>query len=433
MTDQDKITRDMLRDMLSRNLACTESHEFAAIILPELRVMLKETSVNFKHMCDLQVKIIAATKAVAAKQEAKLWIEETERQHVEMRRILLARIYQLEQADNSVRRQDSEILRRPPTPAVSTEGLGQFDGTHANWPQFRDLFIALVGSRELPNLNKLLILKGACKGPAALAIRGYEPLEDCYEAAWNALKAIYEDNYAVVQALIDRLINMPAARNIEVEELRRIIDTTTSTLRQLTGLGEDVQTWDAVIINLITKKLPFAIIESWEQTRKRDQRPTLNELLAFIDARARARMFNLESSTSASSRGKPNSKILENNFYRQSGIPRYRSPRKNLYPPNNRNYEANMRCRQCGKGHRLGNCPILLGKSIPDRKNLIIKLGVCLNCLGFGHYSAQCNRPGCTKRGCNYEKHHWILCLNANFKAEAPKVGVIANKKVRKD
>lgn len=179
MSEQDNASRDMLRGILVRSLEIADTPEFANII------------------------------------------------------------FFFERADNVVKNSDPEAIRQPPLSTKSPEGLGEFDGTHAKWPQFRDLFSALVGSQDYLNMNKLLYLKNACAGPAALAIRGYEPAQDCYEEAWKALDAIYEDDYAVTQALIDRLVNMSTARDIGVIELRRTIDTTTSTLRQLSSLKEE--------------------------------------------------------------------------------------------------------------------------------------------------------------------------------------------------
>lgn len=438
MSDQEKASRDMLRDQLVRSLGIANSPDFVEIILPELRNMLEENNTNFKEMCNLQAKIIAAAKVGVAKQNAKHWIEEVEKGFRSMRQKLSARIYQLERDNNVVIPPPvAEPQFQLPISTKSPEGLGEFDGTHANWPQFRDLFIALVGSRNYPNLNKLLYLKKACTGPASLVIRGYEPLQDCYEAAWDALNAIYEDSYAVTQSLIDRLVNMPIARDAEMSELRRIIDTTTSTLRQLCSLDEEVGKWDSIIINLLTKKLPFPLIESWEQHRKRDQRPTLIEFLGFIDARARARMFSSPSLTPTFNLPPKNEK--PNNYgtgrnarHIQNISTRYRNPRATFNLPDNRRYQG---CKICNKEHRLANCPILLGKNLHERRRTLLQIGVCLNCLRNGHFVAQCNNPGCFKKECNNGKHHWTLCPNANSSKPEPilQAGATANKRKRDD
>lgn len=436
MSDQDKASRDMLRGMLARSLDVTNTPEFGNIILPELRNMFEENKTNYKEMCDLQAKFIATAKVGVAKQNAKLWIEAVEKDYRELRQKLSARIYQLERANNAGENLAPRAIHQLPMSTRSPEGLGEFDGTHANWPQFRDLFIALVGSQDYPNLNKLLYLKKSCTGPAALAIRGYEPIQDCYEADWNALNAIYEDDYAVTQALIDRLVNMPLAKDAGVKELRRIIDTTTSTLRQLSGLQEETEKWDSVVINLITKKLPFTIIESWEQLRKRNQRPTLSEFLEFLDARARARMFNATPTPiSAPRHDKERNYGLERNTRRQNATTGYKNSRTTWNVQAHRTNEGSQGCRLCDKNHNLANCSVLLGKHVSERRRILVQLGVCLNCLNFGHYLNQCNRPSCSRRECKNDKHHWTLCSNASSPKLETKlqVGATVNKRKRKD
>lgn len=98
------------------------------------------------------------------------------------------------------------------------EGLIEFDGMHANWPSLRDLFVELVDSRGYSNLSKLLHLKRACTSPASLTLGGYDPLQDCYQSAWSALKEIYNDNYAIIWSLLDRLLDMAPAKSAEISE-----------------------------------------------------------------------------------------------------------------------------------------------------------------------------------------------------------------------
>lgn len=117
------------------------------------------------------------------------------------------------------------------------ESVGEFNGTHADWPAFRDLFTALVIKPPYENLERFLLLKGACKGVAAGTIRGYPPEASSFEQAWEALAGIYEDKHAATQALIDRMVDMPLVRVESAMELRRVIDTITSTMRQMSSMG----------------------------------------------------------------------------------------------------------------------------------------------------------------------------------------------------
>lgn len=83
-------------------------------------------------------------------------------------------------------------------------------------------------------------------------VAGYAPVAASFALAWESLREIFEDAYSIVQALIDKLIDLAPAKNKTVVEMRRVIDTFRSTLRQLEGMQLEVLAWDAVMVNLFS-------------------------------------------------------------------------------------------------------------------------------------------------------------------------------------
>lgn len=431
MTDQERANRDIKREMMSRVWTKMNSPEFSGIALPELKAMVSVNQATYDSIVGSQTRIVASSKGATAKAAAMDWIVAVEQEYEAIRQSLNMRIAQLEQADN---RADNEMPRaeQRDSPALPPpEGLTQFDGNHANWPSFRDLFIALVHSRPYPNLNKLLYLKKACIGPAALAISGYEPLQDCYKDAWESLRAIYDDDYAVGQALVGRLLDMKPAHNASVGELRRIIDTTTSTLRQLDSLRYKVRHWDPMIIGLMARRLAPQVVGSWEQQRKRDKTPKLKDFLEFLDAKARAQSYEIVPATSTS-----NECMVSHQQARPSGG--YQGSKQASGEQGSRplfRSQSGSRCANCGQGtHWLAACPSLLAEPQKERRHILLNLGVCLNCLRFGHYRFKCERPGCRTKFCSGDKHHAILCEKSNYPRPIPKPEVkrTAEKRPRK-
>lgn len=414
MTDKEKAARDLKREMIIRSLEATDEGNIAEISLPELRAMLDKNEKTYDEICELQASLLAAARNANARRAAMDWLPGVEAEYREVRKRLSERIARIEQADNRPARPShvgSQVGSVPqPRPGPShlgfPEGLTEFDGTHANWPSFRDLFIALVDSREYSNLSKLLHLKRACTGPASLTLAGYDPLQDCYNDAWEALRGIYDDNYAIVQSLLDRLIDMPPARTAEVSQLRRVIDTVTSTLRQLTTLNLEVQHWDAFVINLTVRKLPASVIEPWEQQRKRSETPNLRSLLEYLEGKARSRVFS-SNQLGVMDKKRTASEPPHRNNPRNN--PKRRST-ENLYFQVKR---GNQECRICRGEHLLIHCEDLKLRSLPQRRDALLKLGVCLNCLNFGHLKARCERLGCRQRRCQGDKHHWLICPNS--------------------
>lgn len=430
MTELERASRDIKWNLLLRVNEKVHAEEFGTMSLVKLQDLLRVSQKLFDELCAIQAAVMAAAKTAADKRQAGDWLMDAETLCTNMRYRIGERVEELEQG-----RQGHSLpparLEQPPTMS-NPSGLGKFDGTHADWPAFRDLFVALVDSRNYTNLQKLLFLKEACVGAAALAISGYEPLQDCYDTAWEQLKWIYDDDFAVSQGMINRLFNMEPAVTASSAELRRIVDTTTSTLRQLTNLRIKVRYWDPIIINLTMRKLPRTIIASWEQHRKRDHAPNLRDLLNFLDSMARSRVFDEEQqeqkATAVASRNvRPDQR-------RDTGQNTSRNGRQYAGRDNRPGMSKNTRhtpdqrmtgkerpffqfagvrapCGFCSKGgHDVEKCYMLLSKSTRERRRELINLGLCLNCLGSGHFRYNCQQAGCNSTTCSGDKHHLILC-----------------------
>lgn len=61
----------------------------------------------------------------------------------------------------------------------------------------------------------------------------------------------------------------------------------------------------------------------------------------------------------------------------------------------------------CSDNHSLRSCPVFLGKTISQRRDLVSQKRLCWNCLSFGHQSKKCGSKF-TCRTC-HEKHHSLL------------------------
>lgn len=71
--------------------------------------------------------------------------------------------------------------------------LPDFDGDLSNWVRFRDLFIALVDSKEnLSHVEKLEYLRTKLKGEASTIVKHLNPTNDNYKIAWDLIKANYD-------------------------------------------------------------------------------------------------------------------------------------------------------------------------------------------------------------------------------------------------
>lgn len=282
--------------------------------------------------------------------------------------------------------------------------VGEFNGTHANWPPFRDLFTALIIDQQYEDLERFLLLREACKGPAAGIINGYPPQKGSFALAWEGLTRIFEDKHAVTQALIDRMIDLPPARTESTGELRRVIDTITSTQRQLNAMGYQCDHWAPLLMNLLARKLPKATMGEWEQARQTEQPPGLTELITFLESRARMRVFSADGATQSSTRPGQENRQSGGRHYQRSN-----EPIRPLRPHNNDSMgQGPERCPKCNGPHALFRCSAIINMATPhERRQALIGIRACYNCLGAGHMATNCPQGACMR--CNL-KHHRLLC-----------------------
>lgn len=289
------------------------------------------------------------------------------------------------------------------------EGLSDFDGTHQKWPAFRDLFRALVIDAGVSKLQCLLLLRKHCKGASEQMLEGYELVEASFEMAWTYLKEIYEDTYSIIQSLIDRLVDMEPASGKVPMDTRRVVDTMRSTLRQLNGMKVPTDKWDALMINLAARKMPPAIIREWEKERKVGVTPTFDELLLFIDARSRLRLFNppVKNTNRPEASARHNENKMGGEAFRP-GKPHFKpfgAPATSSGPPPGRS----VSCFKCEGQHFLRACPDILAiTNLKARETELLKYVKCTNCLAKSHVTNECGFPAC--KACNGVKHHYVLC-----------------------
>lgn len=299
------------------------------------------------------------------------------------------------------------------------DNLSVFDGTHANWPAFRDLFKALVDDKEFSDLEKLLCLQKHCVGTAAGIVAGYQPVAASYDQAWKDLTDAFEDKYAISQSFVDRILDIPAAKHTGIAELRRVVDTTRSTLRQLTALGGTTDPWDAMMSNLLARKLPARIVIEWDQKRERASCPSFEELIQFVESKARSRVFQAEqmvkpTMTSGAPAVAKETTTGKGSFFRT---------------------KTTGGCFKCNGDHRIIECPQFLAiTDVKEREQAITNRGLCVSCLSFGHKGQPCPRFPCKEKGCNGVKHHPVLCpVQASTAMKRPQahVNMVRRKKAK--
>lgn len=260
-----------------------------------------------------------------------------------------------------------------------------FYGEFAKWQEFRDMFRSLVHARPISNVQKLQMLKSAVKGSAAGVLGNWQLSGDNYEPAWQSLVDVYEDQYLIVKAHLEKLFALPGV-NDAYDDLRTAIDTTNEAVRSLQVLGVPVQHWDTIIVYMLETRMSRNLKEAWDLSRPAAGLPTLRDMLVFLSARARAKA-NITVSFQNTSRGKTAAASAE--------------------PDRPAKARREENCPLCRESHNLYRCTDFLALSLRSREEKVQAWRLCGNCLRAGHRTSECKNGRC--RTCK-QPHNSVLC-----------------------
>ena len=120
-------------------------------------------------------------------------------------------------------------------------------------------------------------------------------------------------------------------------------------------------------------------LSSFTSPLERSLEDHFNNFMKFLNTR-RQLLQNLDSATTSTSKLNNSDKTP----YRKAIKP-ISAPRGAFH-----SHVGNNLCRLCNGKHRITDCLQFTSLAIPERKNVIIKNKLCLNCLRPGHESSQC-------------------------------------------
>ncbi|XP_065356268.1 uncharacterized protein LOC135950663 [Calliphora vicina] len=284
-----------------------------------------------------------------------------------------------------------------------------FNGSYEEWPSFRDMFSVLYHTNpRVSKVEKFFHLLNKTSGDALAIIQKYPLTEQNYLAAWNALKARYENKKFLVEIQLKALFNIEPATNETSNDINRIRTTICDCLAMLIGHGIRVDQWDPILVYLCSSKLPIQTITAWEESLESDsEMPSWIQMDNFLKSRhrvverierAREQIHVNESSHKSDSKPGTSRNNTGKNSIQRSGS-------------NNQNS-----CRLCNENHNLRICKRFSDFNVRQRIDYVERNNICSNCLSPTHVSKDCKSIfRCTQ--CK-NKHHSLLHLNQNDNSE---------------
>ncbi|XP_073841434.1 uncharacterized protein [Musca autumnalis] len=229
------------------------------------------------------------------------------------------------------------------------------------------------------NLIRLAVLKDKCSDNATNApLLGTTPqrpknvvsqnefvshlalTEENYKTAWMLLQDRYNNKRILVSTLVEKIINQPTGIS-STASIKALHDTTRECMLALKNLDIDTSSWDALLIQLITKKLDQTLyIRFMQSLTKPKEVPTMNELFAFLELQ----FESMESIGKVATTQKGSSKTV-------SSIA---------------SVEDNSKCSLCKNGHHpIYRCKQFLAMRESERLKWVQQHKMCTNCFKYKH------------------------------------------------
>ncbi|XP_065365565.1 uncharacterized protein LOC135958596 [Calliphora vicina] len=278
-----------------------------------------------------------------------------------------------------------------------------FKGSYEQWPSFRDMFTAVyINHSKLSPVTKLYHLRNKTRGEAGDIVKRYPLAHENFDLAWNALKSRYENKRVLVDNQIKILFYIPPAIHEDSESIRRIQSSVSDSLATLKTLGVAVESWDPILIRLISTKLPDFTLSLWEQSLSSPRElPKWSQMSQFLIDRYEAveRLTSIRTSKDCFS--------ITNGS--QNNIQTYTS----------QEHLSEILCKLCDENHSLRTCPKFRTFTVQQRVDYVFKNKFCNNCLASSHLKANCK----SKHTCLYCKktHHTLLHMTKRSQNLTPK------------
>ena len=281
--------------------------------------------------------------------------------------------------------------------------IPKYSGDYTKWQPFWDKFTAVIDQSNLPVVNKFTYLQSLLQGEAAAAIAGLSLTTENYTTAKAILEKRFGRKERIIFGHIQQLLK-PILTN--GSNLWRLHDEIQANVRSLENLGVDRSTYGVVLTPLVLHQLPTHIRLEWARVGE-GQEGNLTFLLDFLhdEIRRRERSQTFEPMPGPStSGGTRHPRGPESKKHDQKGGTGTTAAFLSSGSTSTKNNRAT--CVFCKGGHFSDQCPEIKDMNLDQRKEKIMRLGLCFICLGSHHLARNCQKHCYFCKG----KHHAVLC-----------------------
>lgn len=302
--------------------------------------------------------------------------------------------------------------------------IGKFNGSPADWPGFRDVFLAEVDRKNIEPVMKLIYLRDACVDKAARILGTWQLTAVNYPLAWESMKHAFDDEYQVVHGILNEMYKVQPAERESIDDMQEILNVLNNSRRQLLSMTTPQVLEEQMFMHYATRRMAPTTRDAWEQYRNREKTTgltSLDEMKQFLYHKTR---MHIQSSASPVPQKSSNVKSAsKGNSISHNAKPyeRNRSTRDEGRP-DSFGFGPPSACIMtgCGLTHYLGQCMNFRRLTFADRLEVVKENQLCRCCLMTGHMASICKKRGCSNCPDAKYKHHYFLCSKAP-KIEPPK------------
>ena len=254
---------------------------------------------------------------------------------------------------------NSHVSNQTAIPILSrklpTIPVPKFNGEASEWMSSRDMFTAIVVHSQLNDVEKLIHLRDSLSGDSLFLIKNLSISEQNFNVAWNKLLTHYNNNRRIIYGHVTALLNIPCMKAGTAKDLRALFNSTIDVVESLKSLGSPVDSWDHLIVPLITSRLDQRSLMAWEDSLEHSTEPsTFAEVKEFLQKR----LLTLEAVNGAGSSKTSNDS--------QNNKPKYNKPKSfnshNTVKQDTKSYKTSCAC--CNQQHYISSCNSFKSKSL---------------------------------------------------------------------
>ncbi|XP_055305902.1 uncharacterized protein LOC129570356 [Sitodiplosis mosellana] len=299
------------------------------------------------------------------------------------------------------------VEERRPKPACKLPPvrITPFAGDSGDWIEFKAT-CSKVLTEDMPDFQKLQHLKDALIGEPRNLVGFVMPNEGAYDKAMELLQNRYENFRKIINDQLRKFFDLPSITTPSAEAFRAMLNVTNGLLATLQSCHVDTQSWDAIVIFVLTQKFDVSTLEIWEEKLNGKRTiPPLKTFLEFLETRIIVRS-GMDSNDQVPGQSEKQQKSF------------VKPPQKvNSFAHNNKDknarsfftLKAEYKCVLCGKNHLPSRCDEIVRISAKERHTLVKQNNLCYNCF-YPHAVRDCPfNPACKR--CP-EPHHTLLHLD---------------------